>query len=243
MVRSNATPRRGRRRRLATFGLIATAALLGGCSDRDAGDGGSASGRSTERSGGTSTDDPAAGDGTTAEQDQAAVERAAEKALAAAKAASNEPSGVAGQPAPNDDDGARNLASVDPTAGPQPQDASGSVGRDPIESPSPTFPEPGRPDVDGLQPLDGCAEIAAPFYRAVSALNVNSSTGTIIEGVKDLSAVAARAQAPIAAAVQTLVTTAQAAAADAARAQDFGGDAYQDAVKAVHVYLGDACGR
>lgn len=224
---------------------------VSGCSDHQTDQRGSGASASAKRATAGPTTGPArsgTGIGTedgnaAAPPDGQAAAKASKKELAAARAASNRPSGVAGEPAPNDDDGARNLASVDPSASPNSQDTSGSVGRDPLVSPTPTFPEPGRPDTDGLVPLDWCDDLSTPFYRAVSTLNVNSTPSTIVAGVKDLTTVAARAQNSIAAAVQVLLTTAQTAAVDAARARDFGGDAYQAAVKAVHVYLGDACGR
>lgn len=239
----SARPASGRARLLPLVAaMIAVLALVAGCSDDDAAKGSGRSDRQSSGSSSTSSDGSGSSAGSS-EQTAAEAEKAAAEELAAARAASKKPSGIAGEPAPNDDDGARNLAAPDPASGPSADDTSGSVAKDPMTSPTPTFPEPGRPDVDGLQPLDGCGEISAPFYRAVSSLNVSSTPSTILEGVKDLTTVAQRAQAPIAAAVQTLLTTAQTAAADAARAQDFASEAYQNAVKAVHVYLGDACGR
>jgi len=233
-----ARPAIGRVRPIALVAaMVAVFSLVVGCSGDDAAKDADRRSGSPSASGGSSS----GGSGSAASPAEA--EQAAAEELAAAQAASKKPSGVAGVPAPNDDDGARNLAAPDPSSGPSADDTSGSVARDPLASPSPTFPQPGRPDVDGLQPLDGCDAISAPFYRAVSTLNVTSSPSTIVDGVKDLTTVAERAQAPIAAAVQTLLTTAQSAAADAARSQDFASEAFQNAVKVVHVYLGDACGR
>jgi len=230
--------REGRRARVvALLGIVAVVAVLSGCSSDDAArpdrstsrDTGSSTGRSTSESGDGSSDVPSGAE-TAAEQRRA-------------EAASHAPSGIEGVPAPNDDDGARNLATVDPAAGPQPQEASGSMASDPMVAPLPTLPDPGRPDVEGLLPLDSCADISAPFYRAVSSLSATSSHQQILDGAADLATVARHAQAPIAAAVQVLLTTAQTAAADAARASDLGAETFQSAVRTVHVYLGDACGR
>ena len=247
MTRTEAGPSRGRRRSRvgALTAVLVVSALVAGCSDREsssntASDAPSAASSKHSSSSGGSGSSASSGSTDSSGSNGSSM---SPKELAAAKAASTKPSGSAGVAAPNDDDGTRNLASVDPSSGPLAQDASGSVAADPMVSPTPTFPDPGRPDTEGLLPLDGCDALATPFYRAVSSLNVNSTPATVLRGVEDFTAVAARAQAPIADAVQTLLTTAQAAAADAARAQDFAGDTYQRAVKAVHVYLGDACGR
>lgn len=242
MTRFGAASPRMLGRRLTVIAVtLALAGLVAGCSD-DEPTATAGSKRSVESRRSGSSGSGATGESGSTEDAPTPAEAAAE-ALEAAKAASNKPSGTAGVPAPNDDDGARNLASVDPLTGPQAQDTSGSMAGDPMTSPTPTFPEPGRPDVEGLLPLDGCDDISTPFYRAVSSLSPNSSASTILAGVKDLATVASLAQAPIAAAVQTLLTIAQGAAADAARAKEFTDPAFQGAVKSVHVYLGDACGR
>lgn len=233
------------RTRVALVAFAAGLLAISGCSD-------DSSARQRGQSEASSQTDASSADGSNAvgsdaagSNESKARDTAARKAadLAAAKEASRIPSGVAGEPAPNDDDGARNSIVTDAKHAPEPQNGSGSVAKDPLVAPTPTSPAPSRPDTSGLRPLDGCDEISDPFYRAASSLNPNSASDDLRAGVADYTKVAALADPSIAGAANTLLSVAKAASADAARASDFAGSAYQGAIVAVHTYLGDACGR
>ncbi len=115
-----ARPARVRVRPIALVAaMIAVFSLVVGCSGDDAAKDADRRSGSPSAAGGSSS----GGSGSAASTGEA--EQAAAEELAAAQAASKKPSGVAGVPAPNDDDGARNLAAPDPSSGPSADDTSG----------------------------------------------------------------------------------------------------------------------